>query len=276
MYHGLIPGSAAIAILATLIAEGTTHRSDAASLREVRQNGILRLCANPSALPYSNLTDRGGLAGFEVELAEVLAHEMGLELGVVWVRNAGDIKKSDCDVLMGVVASAASYDREGLTGPLTTHLPLRFSRPYADSGVVLVISARSSVRRLEDLRGQKIGVMVGTAEHEWLAKHGFRVSVFASQEDIIAAIEAGEIEVGAVNPVIVGWYRHEHPSTAVRIPDTEPALHWSVSVGLRRADDALLAAVDAAVARVVEQRIPAQIYAKYGITYLPPSGASLQ
>jgi len=92
MHHCLIPGSAAIAILATLIAQGTTHRADAASLAEVRQNGILRLCANPSALPYSNLTDRGGLAGFKVELAEVLAHEMGFELGVTWVRNAGDIK----------------------------------------------------------------------------------------------------------------------------------------------------------------------------------------
>ena len=162
---------------------------------------------------------------------------------------------------MGVVASAASYDREGLTGPLTSHLPLRFSIPYADSGVVLVISSRSSVRRLEDLRDQKVGVMVGTVEHEWLAKHGFRVSVFASQEDIIAAIEAGEIEVGATNPVVVGWYRHEHPGTAVRIPDgyePEPALHWSVSVGLRRADDALLRALDAAVARVVKQRLPAQ------------------
>jgi ABC-type amino acid transport substrate-binding protein len=279
MHHGLIAGSAAIAILVTLIAEGTTHRGNAASLTEVRQNGILRVCANRSALPYSNLTDRGGSAGFEVELAEVLAHEMGLELGVVWVRNAGDTKNSDCDVLMGVVASAASYDREGLTGPLTTRLPLRFSRPYADSGVVLVISSRSSVRRLKDLHGEKIGVMVGTVEHEWLAKHGFRVSVFASQEDIIAAIEAGEIEVGATNPVIVGWYQHEHLSTEVRIPDgyePEPALRWSVSVGLRQADDALLAAVDAAIARVVEQRIPAQIYAKYGITYLPPSGASLQ
>ena len=196
----------------------------------------------------------------------------------VWSRfeTPGDIKSSDCDVLMGVVASAPSYDREGLTGPLTTHLPLRFSRPYADSGVVLVISPRSSVRRLEDLRGQKIGVMVGTVEHEWLAKHGFPDSVFASQEDIIAAVEAGEIEVGAINPVNVGWYRHEHSSTAVMTQgyDTEPALHWSVSAGLRRADDALLAAVDAAVARVVEQRIPAQIYAKYGITYVPPSGGS--
>ena len=268
-----------ISLLATLIAEGTTHCADARSLAEVRQSGILRLCANPSALPYSNLTENGGLAGFEVEIAKVVAHEMGLGLGVTWVRNASEIRNSDCDVSMGVVASAASYDREGLTGPLTTHLPLRFSRPYADSGVVLVVSSRSSVRRLDDLHGQKIGVMVGTIEHEWLAKHDFRVSVFATQEDIIAAIEAREIEVGATNPVTIGWYRHEHPSTAIGIPDgfeLEPALRWSVSVGLRRADDALVAAVDTAVAQVVEQEIPAHIYAKYGIPYFPPSGQGLQ
>lgn len=273
----LIRCSAAIwIILAMLIvAEGTTCCADAASLAKVRQQELLRLCANPSALPYSNLTDRGGPAGFQVELAEVLAHEMGLKLGVTWVRNAGDIKNSDCDILMDVVASAATYEREGLTGPLTSHLPLRFSRPYANSGVVLVVSSQSSVRQLNDLHGQKVGVTVGTIEHEWLAKHGFRVSVFASQEDIIAAIEAGEIEVGATNPVTIGWYQHEHPSTAVRIPhgyEPEPALQWSVSVGLRGADDALITAVDIAVARVIEQSIPAQIYAKYGIFYLPPSG----
>ena len=276
MHCGLMLG---ISLLATLIAEGTRHCADARSLAEVRQSGILRLCANPSALPYSNLTDKSGLAGFEVEIAKVVAHEMGLGLGVTWVRNAGEIKNSGCDVSMGVVASAASYDREGLTGPLTTRLPLRFSRPYADSGVVLVVSSRSSVRRLNDLHGQKIGVMVGTIEHEWLAKHDFRVSVFATQEDIIAAIEAREIEVGATNPVTIGWYRHEHPSTAIGIPDgyeLDPALRWSVSVGLRRADDALVAAVDTAVTQVVEQEIPAHIYAKYGIPYFSPSGQGLQ
>ena len=281
MHRGLIPCSAAIwIILAMLIvAEGTTRCADAASLAAVRQQDTLRLCANPSALPYSNLTNRGGLAGFQVELAEVLAHEMGLKLGVTWVRNAGDIKNSGCDFLMDVVASAATYEREGLTGPLTSQLPLRFSRPYANSGVVLVVSSRSSVRRLNDLHGQKVGVAVGTIEHEWLAKHGFRVSVFASQEDIIAAIEADEIEVGATNPVTIGWYQHEHPSTAVRIPhgyEPEPALQWSVSVGLRGADDALVTAVDTAVARMVEQSIPAQIYAKYGIFYLTPSGRGHQ
>ena len=279
MHRGLIPGSGVIAILAILLTAGAIQCADAASLAEVQQNGSLRLCANPSALPYSNLADGGDLAGFEVELAEVVAHEMGLGLGVRWVRNADEMKNSDCDAFMDAVPSAASYDREGLTGPLTTHLPLRFSRPYAQSGVILVVSSRSSVRRLDDLHGQKIGVTVGTVEHEWLAKHGFRVSVFASQVDIIAAIEAGEIEVGATNPVTIGWYLHEHPSAAVRIPDgyePEPALRWNVSVGLRRADDGLVAAVDTAVARAVEQRIPAQIYAKYGIPYLRPSAEGLQ
>jgi hypothetical protein len=66
----------------------------------------------------------------------------------------------------------------------------------------------------------------------------------------------------------------EHPKTAIGIPDGyEPELapRWNVCIGLRGADDALVAAVDTAVARVVEQRIPAQIYAKYGITYRFPS-----
>src|SRR4030095_7175677 len=119
-------------------------------------------------------------------------------------------------------------------------------------GVVLVVSSGSSVRRLNDLQGQKVGVTVGTIEHEWLAKHGFRVSVFAAQEDIIAAIETGEIEIGAINPVTIGWYQHEHPSTAVRIPhgyEPEPALQWSVSVGLRGAEGGVVRSVASAGGR---------------------------
>jgi ABC-type amino acid transport substrate-binding protein len=278
MHRAVICSLAAMAVIA-MVFSGTSQRAGAASLAEVRQVGSLRVCANPSALPYSNLADKGGLAGFEVELAQALAKEMGLGLDVRWVRSASDMKNADCDALMGAIASAVSYDREGRIGPLTTRFPLRYSRPYAAGGVVLVVSSGSSVRRLEDLHTRKVGVAVGTVEHEWLDTHGFRVSVFPSQEDIIAAIEAGEIEIGATSPVAIGWYQHEHPGTAVKVPDgykPEAALRWDISVGLRRADDALIAAVDRALKRIVEQRLPAQIYAKYGITYLPPSAAGFE
>ena len=52
------------------------------------------------------------------------------------------------------------------------------------------------------------------------------------------------------------------------IPDghePEPALRWNVSIALWRADDAVNAAID----RVIEQRIPYDIYAKYGVMYHP-------
>jgi hypothetical protein len=46
---------------------------------------------------------------------------------------------------------------------------------------------------------------------------------------------------------VCGWYRHEHLKTAVGMNagyEFEPALRWNVCVGLRGADDALVAAVD--------------------------------
>jgi ABC-type amino acid transport substrate-binding protein len=94
MHRGLNPGSGVIVMLAILLTAGAIQRADAASPAEIQRNGSLRLCANPSALPYSNLADGGDLAGFEVELAEVVAHEMGLGLGLRWVRNADEMKNS--------------------------------------------------------------------------------------------------------------------------------------------------------------------------------------
>jgi ABC-type amino acid transport substrate-binding protein len=124
-------------------------------------------------------------------------------------------------------------------------------------------------RRKLRARGQN----VGSIEHEWLTNKRLRVSVFAFQEEIVAAVEAGEIGGGAVPQPILGWFRHEHPNARVTIPDgykPEPDLRWNVAIGLWRADDALISVMDAAIDRVMDKQLPRQIYAKYGVAYLPP------
>jgi polar amino acid transport system substrate-binding protein len=247
---------------------------DAASLDKVQQNGSLRLCANPDALPHSNRPGRPGLPGFQVEMAEAVAREMGLGLTVAWIRTPNAAAKAGCDASMDSIPLPASYQREGRVGPLMAALlPLRFTKPYAASGIFLIVPSGSPARSFGDLHDQKIGVAVGSIEHEWLSNKGLRVSVFAFQEEIVAAVEAGEIGAGAVPQPIVGWYRHEHPDARVMIPDgyePETALRWNVAIGLWRADDALVVAVDAAIDRVIAKRVPYQIYAKYGAIYHPP------
>jgi len=259
------------ALLASLVV-GSIQPARSASLDEVRKSGSLHLCANPAAPPYSIRSDQNGLPGFQIELAEAVAHTMGLGLVVDWGRNPGNAAK--CDASMDVIAGAKLYQPEGITGPLMGALnPLRLTKPYAGSGVFLAVTAGSAVRRFEDLKAQKIGVIVGSVAYEYLAKAGLNVSVFAFPDEIIAALEAGEVGAGAITAPVVGWHRHEHPATTVMIHDgyePVPALCWNVAIGLWRADDALIEVLNGAIDSVTEQRLPDRIYAKYGVAYHPP------
>jgi ABC-type amino acid transport substrate-binding protein len=269
---GLVRRNCCVVSLLTSLVAGSIQPASATSLDEVRKNGSLHLCANPAAPPYSNRPGQNGLPGFQVELAEAVAHAMGLGLIVDWGKRPGNA--ASCDASMDVIAGAALYRREGVTGPLMGALiPLRLTKPYGSSSVVLTVAAGSAARRFEDLKAEKIGVTVGSVAHEYLAKKGLNISPFAFPDNIIAAIEGGGIGAGAIPAPIVGWYRHEHPDTTVTIPDgyeAEPALCWNVAIGLWRADDALVEAMNTAIDSVTAQRLPDRVYAKYGVAYHPP------
>ena len=49
-------------------------------LDSIRSRGILMVCANPNALPFSSKT--GDRRGFELELGEALANQLGVNLEV--------------------------------------------------------------------------------------------------------------------------------------------------------------------------------------------------
>jgi hypothetical protein len=70
----------------------------------------LRRC-NPAAPPYSIRSDQNGQPGFQIELAEAVAHTMGLGLVVDWGRDPGNAAK--CDASMDVIAGAKLYQPEG-------------------------------------------------------------------------------------------------------------------------------------------------------------------
>ena len=262
-------------ILVALVA-GSPQLADAATLEQVKQRGALRLCANPSALPYSNNSPQAGPPGFQLELAEAMADAMGLKLIVAWTQGITVENKARCDAFMDSLdlGSAARYEREGRTGPTRDlPIPVRLSKAYAGGGVVLAVRAGSTVRRFDELKQQEVGVVVGSLAHEVLAKKGFNVSSFAFDEDVVVAIDRGEIRAGAVVSPALGWYRHEHPRAKVTIPqgyDPEPELRWNSAVALWQADDALVATVNAAVDRVIAKGVPEQVYAKYGVSYHLP------
>jgi polar amino acid transport system substrate-binding protein len=76
-----------------------------------------------------------------------------------------------------------------------------------------------------------------------------------------------------VSPVSAGYYNHTHPDHTVSVlpaEDAQPELAWNVAVGLRRPDDAMREAIDAALDRLTDDGTIAQIYGRYGVSVQRP------
>ncbi len=259
----LLAPAAALLLLAGVLPGLRATPAGARPLEQVRRNGSLSLCANPLALPFASREP--GPPGFQVEVATAVAREMGLGLDVRWVWSRIGARRVDCDLLMDSIVLPG--DGGGSRG-------VRLTKPYFGSGVALVVPAGSPARRFEDLpKGVKIGVIAGSAAHEYLDRRRLTTSSFAFEDEIVDAVARGEVAAGAVHPAYVGWYRKEHPGARIEIPagfTFVPELRWNVAVGLRRADDALVEAVNTALDRLLANRTIEAIYARYGIAYQPP------
>lgn len=236
--------------------------AEARSLDIIRQSGVIGVCAHPNALPFSS--NNGDLPGFQIELARAIAQKLGVSLEPDWVVTAFQIRAAQCDILMDAIADPEAQEE--------SHLKL--SKPYAHSGAALVVRRESPINSFGDLDGKtKVGVMVGSYASMLLDRRHVRISMFGFEDDMLAALGAKEIDAAMVTPASAGYYNLRHPDQPLRIiglDETDPGLSWNVAVGMVRPDPALIAAVNQALDELARDGTIARIYARYGVTLLPP------
>jgi quinoprotein dehydrogenase-associated probable ABC transporter substrate-binding protein len=223
---------------------------------------VLRVCADPNNLPFSN--DK--LEGFENRLADIVAAEMRARVAYTWwaqrrgfVRNT--IKSHACDVLMGV---PAGFDMTLVT------------TPYYRSSYVFVTRRRDhfAVRSLDDpvLRRVRVGVqLVGndgqnTPPAHALAARGVISNVVGytlygnyleanPPARIVEAVARGDIDVAVVWGPLAGYHapRQDTPleirPVTPQIDRTSMPLAFDIGVGVSRAHPELLQTIDAVLKR---------------------------
>ena len=92
------------ALLSLLAVASGLEASEHRGLGEVRQRGYLRICADPTNPPFSSSDPAA--PGFEVELATLVAREIGVEARFHWhstfVRPLRPLREGACDLFMGL------------------------------------------------------------------------------------------------------------------------------------------------------------------------------
>jgi polar amino acid transport system substrate-binding protein len=236
--------------------------ADARTLAEVKSLGAISMCANADALPYASNDPEN--PGFQIELGRALAAAIGVQLNVEWILPRRRANVVNCDMLFDTVNEPEVHEGR-----------LMLSHPYQKSG--LALGLRRDAEPISDFKqlrkDQKVGVMVGSIASMVLGKAGKSFSPYAFQAEMLDDLQKGEIYAAAVSSATMSYYIFRRPEAGLQLArafEGEPMLSWDVSVGLRKADRALLDAVNAALDRLLEDGTVTRIYAKYGVEHRRP------
>jgi quinoprotein dehydrogenase-associated probable ABC transporter substrate-binding protein/PQQ-dependent catabolism-associated CXXCW motif protein len=209
-----------------------------AQLGELVDPTTLRVCADPSNLPFSNQAGEG----FENKIAELLAAELGVGLAYTWypqsigfVRNTLGARM--CDVVIGIVAMSELMQN---------------TNPYYRSSYALVQrrDADAKVESLTDpkLADLRIGAVARTPPVDILARQGlldnfepYQLMVDTRFESpgrqLVEDVAAGKIDVGVLwGPIAGYWAKQQKVPLEVTplVGSTRDRLDFRISMGLRR------------------------------------------
>ena len=238
--------------------------------------GLLRVCADPNNLPYSNAR----LEGFENRLAAVIATEIGRDTAWVWFPQRRGfarqtLRAGRCDLIAGV---PSSYELALTTAPYYRSTYVFVTRDDRDLDVASLDDAR--------LRELRIGLHTIGDDYangpaaEALARRGIIDNVVGysiygdySQETpparLIEAVARGEVDVAIAWGPIAGWsaQRSEIPLRLEPVtPQIDPPFTpfvYDMSMAVRRGEDSLKVAIE----KALERRKPEidALLAEYGV-----------
>lgn len=134
----------------------------AGTSRQALTTSVLRVCADPANLPFSN----DDLEGFENKIIALIAESLELEVQYTWfpqtigfVRNT--LRMRDCDLISGIT---------------TTSELVQNTNPYYHSAYVMVYRKDSDISGNSmsdmDLSDKKLGVIAGTPPADLVAQLG--------------------------------------------------------------------------------------------------------
>jgi polar amino acid transport system substrate-binding protein len=236
--------------------------AEARSLEIIRTRGAIEQCAHPNALPFSSR--KGDPQGFQIELGEAIAKQLGVALEPVWIIGGHQVRRAGCDIVTDAIAQPEIQDESGL----------KVSKPYYRTGIVLAVRPDSPIVSTATIeRTEKIGVMGSSVASMVFNKRGLRTSAFAFEDEMLAAVADREIDGAVISRAAAGYFNVTHPGQALRIVDIDdlaPEFSWNVAVGMSKPDDQLRAAINSALDQLGADGTIQRIYAKYGIQVQPP------
>jgi polar amino acid transport system substrate-binding protein len=219
-----------------------TMGARAADLVEVKARGELRWGGDlQGGEPYVFEDEKqpGKIQGFEVEIADALARELGVRAKFMqndWSNLVPALERDDFDVILnGLEETPERAER------------IRLSVPYYTYGETLTLRKGAAYRSLADLKGKRVGTLNQTVAHDLLKASPASPVLYEGQQEPYMDLAKGRTEAVLLDHVIADRYGCVLAELTC-LPDDVARGHYVLGIGKKHA--ALHVAIDGALTRL--------------------------
>ena len=173
----------------------------------------LTVCTHIPYKPFQFTGDNGEVVGFDVDLVDLLAQDLGVETHVVsvdWnqITSGAVLAAGSCDLAMGGATITPKREEAVL-----------FSDPYFNATQALLVKKGSDYESLEDLQGKRLGTQTDTTGAIYADKHaeqyGYTTVVFDDLALETTAVSAGKVDAAINDNGPLYQYAADNPDTEI-------------------------------------------------------------
>ena len=211
--------------------------------------------------PMGFRDEKGELVGFDVELAQAAAKEMGIKVEcqpIDWTVKETELDSGNVDFLWNGYSITPEREKKVL-----------FSDPYMDNRQIIVTLKDSPVNSKADLAGKRVTVQGESSALEAVTKdEAFVKSLaeppveYATNTECFKDIEAKRCDAIVVDEVLARYYMKQNGEENYKVLDDNFG-EEKFAVGMRKDDVALQEALNKALAKLKEDGTYDEIYKKY-------------
>jgi polar amino acid transport system substrate-binding protein len=191
--------AAAVGILATAALVGCTPENtsegggfeataDSSTLKTVLERGTLKVGDCLSFAPFGFKNEAGDPEGYDVDIAELLAADLGVELEVIDTTSANRIPNLQTDKVDVVFCN---FTRNGERAR-----EIEFTDPYVVASQALLVQKGSGISNVQDLPGRTVATVKGSTNADVLDDLGIDVETdeYDTSQAAILAVQQGQAD----------------------------------------------------------------------------------
>ncbi|MGJ9459459.1 transporter substrate-binding domain-containing protein [Oceanobacillus sp. CF4.6] len=191
-----------IILLAACGGSNETDTDSNADSGESEEKQVLTMATSADFPPFESRDTEGNFEGFDIELSQLIAEELGYEL---------EIEDMSFDGLIGALqAERVDMVMAGMSATEKRKENVDFSSEYNRSGEMFVTKAEEPIEALEDLEGKKVGVQLGTIQEEGAdqlsEEYGFEVKKVDDAGIMVQEMNSNRIDVMYLDKEVAKGY----------------------------------------------------------------------